>query len=112
MQGNPIWFNDPLGDKVTYENFKSRIKTFFAKFGNKSFRKNFSKFKEDKVNTFNIAYEGKSKEEDVLGWVTKGGDKNTFNIHWKTISKSDRKFSTGGSTKSSALYEEFYHVDD
>lgn len=52
MDNNPIWFNDPLGDKVKYKKVGDRIKVGISRLFSKKFNSDFKTKRDDELNTF------------------------------------------------------------
>ena len=57
MQGNPVMYNDVLGDTVRYKSFGDRFRVGVTRLFNKDFNADFKAKRDDNLNTFTYARE-------------------------------------------------------
>ena len=98
FEGNPIFFNDPLGDKVTYDatkghsKFITRCKVLIARITDRKFNEDFKKQRDDPTDTYHYRELASNKLDITAKDPSEIGDVNlttnpnvsSTNKTWKT----------------------------
>jgi RHS repeat-associated protein len=112
MQGNPIKYNDPLGDTVRYASFKDRVNVGLSRLRSKAFRQEFRALKND-VDVFTYRDNEISAANSNAGGVylkKVNANNKEFDLTYST--KDADRFAPVGKGRLHGLFEETFHASD